>query len=140
MAWTDGDDRGIQVNITPLIDCVFLLLIFFMVTTVFSTSVGLRIELPTAEHWRKIPEHKLNLSIARDGKMDLNGKVVTKETLPGVLIAEKAKARSTTLIIKADKDSIHEYTLDAMEIAKEMGIDRISVATEKKEEQEVSSR
>ena len=66
--------------------------------------------------------------------MDLNGRVVIKGTLAGMLAAEKAKARSTVLIIKADKESIHEYVLDTMEIAKEVGVDRIAVATERKKE------
>jgi len=123
--------EGVELNMTPLIDCVFLLLIFFMVTTVFTSSAGLKIELPDAENWQKIRETKMNLSIDDDGRMELNGKVVTKNSLVGVLLDEKRRTGTITLIIKADKDSAHEYTLDAMEIAKEVGIETISLAVER---------
>ena len=133
----DGPERfDVELNMTPLIDCVFLLLIFFMVTTVFTSSVGLTIELPVAENWQKIRETKLFLSIDEEGRMELNSKVVTKTSLASVLMREKTRTRTVTLIIKADSDSRHEYTLDIMEIAKNLGIETISLAVDQPEKEE----
>ena len=125
------ESQDVELNLTPMIDCVFLLLIFFMVTTVFTASVGLKIELPTAAQWQKIAETKLTLSVGEDGKMELNGKIVSKSSLAGLLMAHKLRTGAATLIIKADRASRHEHTLDVMEIAKDVGIETISLAVEK---------
>ncbi|NKB67434.1 MAG: biopolymer transporter ExbD [Candidatus Latescibacteria bacterium] len=127
------ESEGVELNLTPMIDCVFLLLIFFMVTTVFTSAAGLKIELPQAENWQKIKETKLFLSVDEDGRMELNSKVVTKSSLTSVLMAEKTRTRTVTLIIKADKESQHVYTLDIMEIAKNLGIETISLAVDQEE-------
>lgn len=121
-------EEGVDLNLTPLIDCVFLLLVFFMVTTVFTSAAGLKIDLPEAENWQKIRETKLFLSIDEDGKMELNSRVVTKTALAGALMREKKRTQTVTLIIKADRESQHVYTLDIMEIAKNLGIETISLA------------
>jgi len=120
-----------KLNLTPLIDCVFLLLIFFMVTTVLTTTRTLKIELPKAEHYMKVKERKLSLLISKEGEMEINGKRVTMDNLVDVLLAEKGK-RPVVLVIEADKESLHGYTLDAMAAAKAAGIAKISLATEKK--------
>ena len=124
------DTEGVDLNLTPLIDCVFLLLIFFMVTTVFTSAAGLKIELPEAENWQKIRETKLFLSVDEDGKMELNSRVVTKTSLASALMREKKRTQTVTLIIKADRESQHVYTLDIMEIAKNLGIETISLAVD----------
>jgi len=131
MADESREPQEVELNLTPMIDCVFLLLIFFMVTTVFTSSVGLKIELPKAEHWQKIGETKLSLSVGEEGAMELNGRVVTKSSLAGVLMGVKRSSGAVTLIIKADRASRHEHTLDVMEIAKGVGIETISLAVEK---------
>jgi len=124
------DTEGVDLNLTPLIDCVFLLLIFFMVTTVFTSAAGLKIELPEAENWQKIRETKLFLSVDEDGKMELNSRVVTMTSLASTLMREKKRTQTVTLIIKADRESEHVYTLDVMEIAKNLGIETISLAVD----------
>ena len=134
MADAPRESQDVELNLTPMIDCVFLLLIFFMVTTVFTSSVGLKIELPKAEQWQKIGETKLSLSIGEEGGMELNGRVVTKSSLAGILMGAKRRSGAVTLIIKADRTSRHEHTLDVMEIAKGVGIETISLAVEKPED------
>ena len=133
MAELLDESQEVQLNLTPLIDCVFLLLIFFMVTTIFTSSVGLKIDLPEAENWQKIGKTKLYLSVDEDGKMELNGRVVTKTSLASALMNEKRRTGSLTLIIKADRESRHEYTLDIMEVARNLGVKTISLAVEKEE-------
>ena len=127
----DHDD--ININLTPLIDCVFLLLVFFMVTTVFKEPFRLRVLLPEASRAGVVEEKKLVLTIDADGRMDVNGKLVTMEGLETTLEEEKERTRSLTLIIRTDKRTKHGFVLDAMEIAKRMGVKKIVLATEKKE-------
>ena len=122
-----------ELNLTPLIDCVFLLLIFFMVTTVFKEPYRLRVLLPEAVESVLIEEKKLVATIARSGEMEVNRHVVSMETLEGVLVREKEGARVVTLIIRTDKQTRHGLVLDMMEVAKRIGIEKIVLATEKKE-------
>ena len=122
-----------ELNLTPLIDCVFLLLIFFMVTTVFKEPYRLRVLLPEAVESVLIEEKKLVATIARNGEMEVNRHVVSVETLEGVLVREKEGARVVTLIIRTDKQTRHGLVLDMMEVAKRIGIEKIVLATEKKE-------
>lgn len=124
-----------DLNLTPLIDCVFLLLIFFMVTTVFKEPYLLKVLLPEAEQATLIEEKKLVATIDRAGVMEVNRHPVTLETLEGVLTREKEGVRVVTLIIRTDKQTRHGLVLDTMEIAKRIGIEKIVLATEKKEKE-----
>ena len=89
-----------ELNLTPMIDAVFLLLIFFMTTTVFVKSTQLKIELPDASH------------------------------LAGYLEREKVRSGSSTLIITADAEAEHGHIIDAMEMATVAGIEKIDIETE----------
>jgi biopolymer transport protein ExbD len=120
-----------ELNLTPMIDAVFLLLIFFMTTTVFVNSTQLKIELPAAVHYDKLTsEKKLNLRISGDGKLEINGQLVAMSQLAGWLEREKVKTGSSTLIITADAEAAHGYIIDAMEMATVAGVEQIDIETE----------
>ncbi len=127
------------MELTPLIDCVFLLLIFFMVTTVFQEPYRLKVLLPEAEEATMIEEKKLVATIDRTGVMEVNRYPVTLESLEGVLTREKEGVRVVTLIIRTDKDTRHGLVLDLMETAKRIGIEKIVLATEKKAEAQLGT-
>lgn len=121
-----------SLDMTPMIDCVFQLLIFFMVTTVFKEPYSLFVVLPEAEQAILIEEKELVATIDRAGTMEVNRYPVTMETLEGVLTREKEGVRVVTLIIRTDKQTSHGLVLDTIEIAKRIGIEKIVLATEKK--------
>ena len=125
-----------EMELTPLIDCVFLLLIFFMVTTVFKEPYRLKVLLPEAVEATLIEEKKLVATIDRAGVMEVNRYPVTPEDLEGVLTREKQGVRVVTLIVRTDQDTRHGLVLDLMETAKRIGIEKIVLATEKKKEEE----
>jgi biopolymer transport protein ExbD len=122
-----------KLDITPLVDCVFLLLIFFMVTTVFSSTPGLRVDLPKAAESDMPPEKDLNIVISKDGELELNGIMVVMDELPRALQEARDMYRSRVLIIKADKKTFHEVVVDVMDAAKGVGIDELAIATEPEE-------
>ncbi|MBN1351113.1 biopolymer transporter ExbD [candidate division KSB1 bacterium] len=126
------EEKG--MDMTPLIDCVFLLLIFFMVTTVFTAQPSLRVDLPKAAESDLPPEKDLNIVIAKTGEMELNGEPVTMEFLPTRLREAKELYRSKVLIIKADKECMHGLVVDVMDAAKGVGIEELAIATEKEEQ------
>ena len=119
-----------ELNMTPLIDCVFLLLIFFMVTTVFKQPYSLQVVLPEAQQGVIVEEKKLVASITQDGRMEINRHLVTLDDLEQVLLREKEGTRSLTLVVRTDQETPHKYLLDLFEVAKRVGIEKIPLATE----------
>ncbi len=118
------------MDMTPLIDCVFLLLVFFMVTTVFKQPYSLQVELPEATQAQVVEEKKLVASITADGRMEINRHPVTLENLEQVLQREKVGTRSLTLVVRTDKKTKHRHLLDLFEVAKRVGIEKIPLATD----------
>ena len=125
------EERGIDM--TPMIDCVFQLLIFFMVTTVFAVQSGLKVDLPQAATSDAPPEKDLSITISEKGEMDLNGTRVTLDNLEEQLRIQKDIFGSKVLIIKADKKTFHGIVVDVMDAAKIVGIDQLAIATEEEE-------
>lgn len=120
-----------ELNLTPMIDAVFLLLIFFMTTTVFVKSTQLKIELPDAAHYDRLKsEKKLNLRISSEGTLEINGQLVAMGQLAGWLEREKVRTGSATLIITADGEAEHGHVIDAMEMAMTAGVEKIDIETE----------
>ncbi|HCL30316.1 MAG TPA: hypothetical protein DIC52_18030 [Candidatus Latescibacteria bacterium] len=122
-----------EKNLTPLIDCVFLLLIFFMVTTVFKQPYSLQVELPQARHARAAEEKKLVASITADGRMEINREPVDQGDLDQVLLRAKQSTGSLTLILRTDKEAKHKWVLLILAAAKRVGVDTILLATEDKD-------
>ena len=118
------------MDMTPLIDCVFLLLVFFMVTTVFKQPYSLQVELPEATQAQVVEEKKLVASITADGRMEINRHPVTLENLEEVLQREKVGTHSLTLVVRTDKKTKHRHLLDLFEVAKRVGIQKIPLATD----------
>ncbi len=118
------------MDMTPLIDCVFLLLVFFMVTTVFKQPYSLQVELPEATQAKVVEEKKLVASITADGRMEINRHPVTLENLEQVLLREKSGTHSLTLVVRTDKKTRHRHLLDLFEVAKRVGIEKIPLATD----------
>ena len=121
------DGEEIKLNLTPMIDAVFLLLIFFMVTTVFTHAQQLVIELPRAVNFDRLKERKLNVSISAAGELEINGRLLAMGELRQLLDEEKRRAGATSLIVKADAKTQHGFVLDVMEIANAVGVERVSV-------------
>ena len=125
----------VHINLTPLIDVVFLLLIFFMVTTTFNRYAELKIQLPEAS---ADPQHKqeilVELVIDSSGRYYINGRAVVN-TRPKTLIAALRKAiegdQNPTMIIRADALTPHQSVVTAMDSANRVGVSRLSIATTK---------
>ena len=119
-----------DLNLTPMIDCVFLLLIFFMVTTVFKQPYSLKLELPKARQAQQVEDKKLVGSITSDGRMEINRQLIQAGNLEQVLLQEKQNTGSLTLVLRTDKDTKHKHMLEVLEVAKRAGVEKIVLATE----------
>ena len=92
-----------QLNIAPLIDMVFLLLIFFMLSSHFVTQPGIKIVLPTAVTAKLYPEEDIIVSITKDGHLYLNDEKVNLHSLLTRLRSKLEAAKKKSVIIKADE-------------------------------------
>jgi biopolymer transport protein ExbD len=120
-----------ELNLTPMIDAVFLLLIFFMTTTVFIKASQLTIALPEAQNYDRLTsEKKLNLRISGDGTFEVNSQLIAKADLAGWLERERLRSGTGTLIITADAETPHGFVIDAMEMATIAGVGKIDVETQ----------
>lgn len=123
----------VDINLTALIDVVFLLLIFFMVSTTFDKFTELQISLPEADGETVVHEPlMIELTIGAGGDYFLDGQQVVKndaETLRRALEPLAAQASDLTLVINADARTPHQAVITAMDAARKVGLMRISFVT-----------
>jgi biopolymer transport protein ExbD len=122
-----------SVNLTPLIDVVFLLLIFFMVSTTFTRETELSVNLPeaSAEPREDRPE-QLEVLIDVEGRYAVNGRLLVNdrlETLVAALREESGGDLTRPLVISADARTPHQAVVRAMEAAGNAGLVQLSIAT-----------
>jgi biopolymer transport protein ExbD len=120
------------LELTPLIDVVFLLLIFFMVSTTFvSDEGGLAVELPRSENRDLIPEGRdVALAISADGTMQIDGEVHSLNELRRRLKATAEEDPSTMVVVRADKELAHGRVIEVMDLVRELGLTQFAIATE----------
>jgi len=118
------------LDMTPLVDVVFNLLIFFMLSTTFVTTPGIKINLPEASSKElKVQEKEVRIALTRKGRIYLNRKLVTLDDVSKTL---KQKARinpKMLVIIQADEQVTHGKVVQIMDIAKTAGLNRLAIAT-----------
>ena len=122
----------VSINLTPLIDVVFLLLIFFMVSTSFSELTQLVVDLPEAEGSSATTDEALMLTVDVAGNMTLNGESVPNDA-PGLSLALRQQLSGNTDIpvtLSADAMTPHQYVVTAMDVAAQLNITRLTIATE----------
>jgi biopolymer transport protein ExbD len=124
----------IEANLTPLIDVVFLLLIFFMVSTTFTHENQMRINLPEAQaEASQSEDSQINLMIQQDGSYSINGKSVANrdiETLMEALSLEAGDDLEQAIVISADSETTHQSVVRAMDAAGRLGLTQIRITSQ----------
>lgn len=126
--------EDIQINLTPLIDVVFLLLIFFMVTTTFKQTNELTVDLPTAEASKLsgAQQKQIDIIITADGQYSLNGQILINqesETLKQGILEISAGDSNLPLIISADASAAYELVLRVYDAAAQLGFAKLAHTT-----------
>lgn len=124
-----------SLEITPLIDCVFLLLIFFMVTTVFKNPAALKLTLPIVANPQELDKRQLVTELDDEGNVALNSISVSMESFDAFLIMEKQKLGVNSLLIKADENAKHGDVIKLMMIARSVQIESIAMAVDTSKEE-----
>jgi len=122
-----------DINLTPLIDVVFLLLIFFMVSTTFKEDARIKVQLPEAQG-EEVPAeepHVLEILIDRTGTFYVNDRLVVDrklDTLKKAIAGAAGDDREIPVVIKADARTPHQAVMTAMDAASQLGLLRFAFA------------
>ena len=128
-------EENVEVNLTPLIDVVFLLLIFFMVSTTFDRHAKLKVSLP--ESSAKASQQQNNplvLSIDAKGNYFINDRQVVNKSLDTLKQAiqktiDGKAIEDAVLVLRADANTPHQFVVRAMDAASQLGLTKLSIAT-----------
>jgi biopolymer transport protein ExbD len=120
-----------RLGIAPLVDIVFLLLIFFMVTSNFDVASGVRIKLPRVENKTlDYEKNRIVLVIDKSGQIYIEGQKVDLNTLKEKLEIFVREKGIIQVILQADKDVAHGHVVRIMDLAKTAGVDSILIAAQ----------
>jgi biopolymer transport protein ExbD len=130
-------DKGSRViaalEITPLIDIVFLLLIFFLLTATYVKNPNLDINLPKASlNQVTSRDRDITIAITKTGDLRYDNQEVSAQKLEGILRAQFAERSDAIVVIRADEGARHGNVVEVMDMAKRVGFGRLAIATQAK--------
>jgi biopolymer transport protein ExbD len=135
-----GDEGGIfaEINVTPLVDVMLVLLIIFMVSTTIVAeerqSAGIKIDLPRANSKGGAAEMAdVIIALTKEGQIVHAGEAVSLEQLKRVLEESKAKNPKTVVIVQADREVQHGRVTEVLDMARSLGLEQLAIATESAE-------
>lgn len=130
--------HNVEVNLTPLIDVVFLLLIFFMVSTSFTRETQIELELPKANvEPLEIKIDSLEISIDKEGRYFVNKKALVNksiDTLKRAISTVLENNPDISVILSADANTPYQSVVTAMDATSQLGISNLKMATQRNDE------
>lgn len=122
-----------QIVLTSFVDILFNLIIFFTISTTFANSGGIDVSLPESSSRQTLKKaEKVYVAVARDGKAYIGGERLADENLKERLRQALDKDKETLVVIQADQLTSHGRVVAVMDLAKEVGLDRIAIAVDQK--------
>ncbi|MFW5781712.1 MAG: ExbD/TolR family protein [Candidatus Muiribacteriaceae bacterium] len=125
------DDESLEVNISPLIDMMFLLLIFFIVTASFVQEAGVEINRPSASTGRTMDKQNMIIGVDRDNRIFVGGDEIDLSQV-STLVASYIRNEKAPVIVVADEDSYSGKVIEVIDACRKAGAEDVSVATEEK--------
>lgn len=117
------------INLTPMVDMLFLILLFFLVTSSFIEQPNIKLELPSTKYAATSKLEERTLTISQDGKLFFQNEPVERKELVSVLKNAFLKQDDKTLVLRADKNVAYGVVVDIMDAAKGAGLRRIVAPT-----------
>jgi biopolymer transport protein ExbD len=118
-----------RIEIIPMIDVIFFLLVFFMVSTLSMTiNRGLPVNLPTAATSQKDIRDNVSLTVTQDGKMFLNKEPVTLQNMGARVKAALASDPQLAIVINADGHVLHSTVVDILDELRQAGVSGLAIA------------
>lgn len=125
----NGKARGLitDINVTPLVDIMLVLLIIFMLTAHLIARQAIEVQLPKAAQSTAIPPTTLAVTLSREGRMYLNGRETTPPALRAAVQAAVAKDPKTQVMIAGDKDVSHGRVVWVLDLVKSLGVTSFAI-------------
>jgi len=127
-------DSEIGINMTPIIDMVFLLLIFFLVATKFADiERDVRVRPPSSRHARPIAAvpQELVINITREGRTLVAGRELNAAELEGLIAAAVAENPRQAVVVRGDKLAVLQYAVNVLDVCEKRGVERTFLTTSK---------
>ncbi len=125
-------ERGVDINMSPLIDVVFLLLIFFVVTTVFVEETGVEVQKPSAVSARELEKKSILFALTSDGGIIYGGRAITLNAVRGI-VARQLRVRPAPVILMGDEKAQMGILVDLIDECKLAGAKQVSVAARREQ-------
>ena len=122
--------RSVIINLTSLIDVLFLLLIFFMVSTTFVSQPAITLQLPTAEHSEAERQTPLVVYVDEGGSVYINDEPIELALLEQALVNRLADQTEKAVVLRADSRVSHGVVIHVLDLLKGAGVKKLVVATE----------
>ncbi|WP_299072568.1 biopolymer transporter ExbD [uncultured Paraglaciecola sp.] len=122
-------EEDAAIDMTPMLDIVFIMLIFFIVTTVFVKEAGVDVNKPNGDLAVMPKNANIFIGVTEDGKVWMDKRQIDADSVRANLERLMAEQPSDIIIIQADKKAEHGLVVEVMDQIKSAGIDRISIAT-----------
>ncbi len=131
MAFVRKQSEAPRVDLTPMVDVVFLLLIFFMISTTFIETPGLSIKLPesSARALDREPQ-ELKIFLSSAGEIFHRDQRISLEDFKSLLRDQGPRAGETTFLLMADKEARHGRVVSLMDLARDAGFGKLAIATD----------
>ena len=120
--------RGTVINVTSLIDVMFLLLIFFMVSSTFKLQPAIELTLPRSATAEAVAATPVVVYLARDGQLYVNEQPIDRESLRTTLAQRLSSSNEDRLVLRADEEAEHGAVVALIDLVKEAGYRRVSLA------------
>lgn len=134
--WLKKKKEDVQINLTPLIDVVFLLLIFFMVSTSFKKETKVSLELPEANGESMDSQtESIEISVSKSGEVFVNGNGLVNREVETIkeAIKQSSTDNQTPVIISADADAPYQAVITVMDAAGQAGFKNLTLPTQRPE-------
>lgn len=124
-----------RIDLTPMVDVVFLLLIFFMISTTFVESPGISIKLPesSAQTVEREPK-EIKVYLSQEGDIFYRDKKISVNDFKSILAEHQSDAERTTVLLLADQESRHGKVVTLMDLARDAGFVKLAIATEQRKQ------
>lgn len=136
MQFSSGRRRRVTLDMTPLIDVVLMLVIFFMLTTTFVLAPGIRVDLPQGRSVQRVHEGDAIVIVTQEGTLYYRDEKIDLKALQAALQQAQQEQPGLRLVIKADQNARHGRVVEVMDMAKGVGIERLAIATAPKKTSE----
>ena len=125
----EDSKKGVNIDMAPLIDCVFLLLIFFVVSAVFDPNAGINIDRPSAATIDEVPRDALRVVLDRNGRLTCDGVDTTIDELPSAVSLALAGDTGRPVLLLADSTLPTSETVQIIDGCRRGGALRVALAT-----------